>query len=826
MDSVSTGINRKGIAAALCWRRLIAPLAVFILALGLRLDRLWLVQFKLDEAALAGRALSLVEGRYLPLAGNSAASGVLNPPNFVYLLALPHALYQHPIAGSAFLALLGALAAPSLYLLIERCFDRPTALVASLLLAVNPWAVWHSRTIWEPNSVHLFVVLFAIALFALVLDGSSRALAGSIVVLAFLPTLHQSTIVLVPLWLFGLALRWDRLRWRPILTGFAAAIVLYLPYLYGEYTRGWVSFKTLFAQPAGQSRIDDEALRQVIELVFGFAYFTPSLEDGDVVGSVLATSLRGGEAALCLLGLLSLDWMAVRGDRRRRAASWLVLAWIAIPVAMSTRHWLAMHVHYFLTVVPALTIAAGVGAVTLARLLEKLDLRLHGAVSSSRSERPIDMSSIRPAVIAVALVVALVVGSQIWALDSVNSNIAAGRRDRYFYGVPIGLTSDVTRYLAARGISEAVVVSSGPDLARAIQVLTRDRIFVTPADERHSLPLPSESGTVYVVTENGSRAADYAARTFGTWRRATIDEPGRAVYSVYEVPPASDAVLDGGVIPIGARFANDVRAIDASYPRIVAPGETLTLTVRWATSGKAKSVAGADDRTVAFASLSGETVRSLVQAHDYDHAPSAASEAGEWISWLDLELPADTPSGLYHIDTGLYRSDGFVNVPIVGSNGTAVAEQLRFGPIRVASRPNSYPSAPTIPVRADLGQTIELDGYDLSRPGSDELIVTLYWTALRQPSTDYQAFLHLTDRSGKPIAQSDTMPGRIPTSLWQEGETIQDEHRISIPPSLAAGEYDVRIGLYELHGGSRLPIAASERPSSDDAILLQTISLP
>jgi len=164
-----TGQDRRSLALDL----LIAAL-LFGLAAYLRLDRLWLVQFKYDEAILADQALRLVEGRYLPLNGNPSGAGILNPPGFIYLITLPLLVRQSPLAVSAFLATLGTLAVPALYYLGRITFGRSTALTAGLLYAVNPWGAWFTRQIWEPDAVQLFAVAFAITLFRFVATGRGR----------------------------------------------------------------------------------------------------------------------------------------------------------------------------------------------------------------------------------------------------------------------------------------------------------------------------------------------------------------------------------------------------------------------------------------------------------------------------------------------------------------------------------------------------------------------------------------------------------------------------------------------------------------------------
>jgi hypothetical protein len=72
----------------------------------------------------------------------------------------------------------------------------------------------------------------------------------------------------------------------------------------------------------------------------------------------------------------------------------------------------------------------------------------------------------------------------------------------------------------------------------------------------------------------------------------------------------------------------------------------------------------------------------------------------------------------------------------------------------------------------------------------------------------FTVFVHSLDMSGMIIAQNDSQPqeGASPTSFWDAGEIVRDEHMVQMPPNLAAGNYRVEVGLYRLDSGARLPI--------------------
>jgi hypothetical protein len=102
-----------------------------------------------------------------------------------------------------------------------------------------------------------------------------------------------------------------------------------------------------------------------------------------------------------------------------------------------------------------------------------------------------------------------------------------------------------------------------------------------------------------------------------------------------------------------------------------------------------------------------------------------------------------------------------------------------------------------------IGDAVALQGVEIKppadqlRPGQT-LEVTLYWRPLRPLGADYTSFVHLLDGAGNKIAQHDASPGGVyyPTSLWHPGETLRDRHVLSLPATVPAGPYSLRVGLY------------------------------
>src|SRR5205814_347473 len=85
----------------------------------------------------------------------------------------------------------------------------------------------------------------------------------------------------------------------------------------------------------------------------------------------------------------------------------------------------------------------------------------------------------------------------------------------------------------------------------------------------------------------------------------------------------------------------------------------------------------------------------------------------------------------------------------------------------------------------------------------------LTWRAEARPSRDYTVFVHLLDGGGRLVAQDDRPPvdGSYPTSIWENGERILDQHPVRPPP----GRYRVVVGMYDPASRQRLRRAEGGR---------------
>lgn len=109
-------------------------------------------------------------------------------------------------------------------------------------------------------------------------------------------------------------------------------------------------------------------------------------------------------------------------------------------------------------------------------------------------------------------------------------------------------------------------------------------------------------------------------------------------------------------------------------------------------------------------------------------------------------------------------------------------------------------------------EAITLLGYSQLVVNSQQLAVTLIWQTRVELTTGYRVFVHLVNEEGAIVTQTDGEPANWsrPTTGWMPGEYIVDNHTLMLPENLPAGNYTLRLGLYNPDNGQRLPTSTGD----------------
>ncbi len=140
------------------------------------------------------------------------------------------------------------------------------------------------------------------------------------------------------------------------------------------------------------------------------------------------------------------------------------------------------------------------------------------------------------------------------------------------------------------------------------------------------------------------------------------------------------------------------------------------------------------------------------------------------------------------------------------------------------------PAAKIDPAELDAApfrfEGISLVEYAVSHD-AENLQLMLTWGTRSRPADTYKLFVHIVDANGQQVAQLDPLAGgeQYPTWAWDAGESIPDV--ITLPLSgLPAGEYQVKIGLYQAENFTRLHATdAAGNALPDDTVILDAFRI-
>ncbi|MCY4063689.1 MAG: glycosyltransferase family 39 protein [Chloroflexi bacterium] len=345
-------------------------LLVVILAAAMRFSRADVVEYFHDDAMLATMALELADGLRFPLTGILSSTGIPNPPVSVYALALPFAISSSPAFVIQVIMAWNVLGVALLWFLARRFCGRRIALIASVLYAINPWAVLFSRKIWA-QEVHTPIILFGLLLLLYGFHDSraerprsrSVALAQclSLPVLLFAFQFHFAAgplLVLIPaaVWMGR-----ERIRFRAFIAGLILSLTVVLPYFIGLS-------ETLAVDPARISDALERSAGRGPEVSFASITAIARLASGAGLESWLApdqaAELSAAYPPMHALSLVLLPALLIgvgAAFRRARQFTIILSLWAFLPSLILIAEWTPVYIHYFIPSIPALAILMGYG---------------------------------------------------------------------------------------------------------------------------------------------------------------------------------------------------------------------------------------------------------------------------------------------------------------------------------------------------------------------------------------------------------------------------------------------------------------------------------
>jgi hypothetical protein len=673
------------------------------------------------------------------------------------------------------------------YRLVARLFGRRVALIAAVLLALDPFFLADSRTARGEGLLASLMILAILLFLSYWVFGHSRYLMLS-GVLTGLALLTKTPAISLVAWVIVAA---------PMLSLFESGLsgrqrlgrVLRAWGIWGllAVATFWALWPAMWVSPAKAvsfllSFVDDVGVSGRDNYFFGQLYQDESLPWYYLVVYILRVTPLAWLGLLAALGYLGHSYRRWSHPGEpgslRPTLTILILLFALIYGVMMTigvlkRDW------YLLPSFPALDIVAAVGLVWLVQgVWDRWGDRWKGKVSPRAAW---------PSVLAAVLVFQAVI-----ALPS--------HPYYYTYWNPL--------VLGSRWAVKAVMLGSDLDLSAGAYYLNNkphaENLLVATRSTRGFEQI-FKGHTLRWVPDEPWIQADYLVVRTNHLQRGKI-EPDTSDYLSHLV--LDHIVTIGGVDylyiyegPRAEHFAGPstlagkatLMGYDLGDPKISAD-DALSIRLYWRNEGMTP-----DDDLFLRLVDAGNFVWAESAAVPLPGFEESALTNGRFVeSQITLTVPLGTPPGTYLLQTGVYNGarqevSGFFTLPSGGDQVTIARPEKALSGMQ-----------PLIQHRLDLAMSPELSllGFDLTDDTlvlSDDNWIGLYWRADTDVSNDYVIGLQLLGLDGKEVTYWLGRPvmSSYPTSEWMTGEIVRDPWLLELPEGIPAGDYSLQLTLFD-----------------------------
>ena len=199
-------------------------------------------------------------------------------------------------------------------------------------------------------------------------------------------------------------------------------------------------------------------------------------------------------------------------------------------------------------------------------------------------------------------------------------------------------------------------------------------------------------------------------------------------------------------------------------------------------------------------------------------ATPALKDPAAAIAWLDAASHGRRFLAASHDDlarlNALHRASAHVNLPVLEASDRSILAASSLAPGEPSANPLDailLASAPALrhPLETNLDDRVIVLGFELVDPrGAKVDAITTgrhtrlrtYYRVIGKVGTDYTLFVHI-EAFGRRNNGDHAFP--YPTSLWQIGDILVDDHEITLEPNFTPGLYQLYFGFYS--GGSEGP---------------------
>jgi hypothetical protein len=673
------------------------------------------------------------------------------------------------------------------YRLVDRLFGRRVALIAVVLLALDPFYLADSRTSRGEGLLASLMILAILLFLSYWVFGHSKylILSGVVTGLAFLT---KSSAISLVIWVIVAA---------PVLSLFESGLsrrqrlgrVLRAWGLWGllAVATFWVLWPAMWVSPAKAvsfllSFVDDVGVSGRENYFFGQVYQDETLPWFYLVVYILRVTPLAWLGLLAALGYLGHSYRRWSNlgepGSLQPTLTILILVFALIYGVMMTvgilkRDW------YLLPSFPALDIVAAVGLVWL----------FQGAWDrwGDRWKTKISLHAAWASCLAAVLVLqaATALPSHPYYYTYWNPLVLGNRWA--VKAVRVGWDLDLS--------VGAYYLNSKPDAGDLLVATRSTRGFEQIFKGRMVRWVPNEpwiQADYLVVRTNHLQRGKIEPETLDYLSHLTPDHivtiGGVDYLWIYEGPRAEyfagPSTLAGKATLMG---------YDLGDPKI-ASGDTLSVKVYWRNEGMTPE----DDLFLRIVDAGNYVWAESVAVPLPGFEESALTDGRIVESEFTLTVPVGMSPGTYLLQSGVYNHTskevlGYFTLPS-GGDQMSVAR-----PARVLSEMQ-------LPIEHRLNMTmspeVSLLGFDLTDDTlvlSDGNWLNLYWRANTDVAADYVIGLQLLDLNEKEVTYWLGRPvmSSYPTSEWMAGEIVRDPWFLELPEGISAGDYSLQLTLFD-----------------------------
>lgn len=272
------------------WRHKKEQIFLLSILLYAALLRLYHIRSFTEFLGDQGRtALALFQAWQLksfPVVGPPVLTGQHLGPAFYYIIGLPFLLSGfNPVASAVTVALLGVCAIYVFYRVSTLLFDTRVSLWLTLLYAVSPKIVNADRTVWEPNVIPLFILVYLYSILKIYERQSVKYFLLLGLSIGILVQLHYPNVFYVVLsgaLYLHLLIAKRKIFWKMvayIVLSVGVFVLTLFPFLTFEFTHGFKDVREiiLIMISSGSAQTGTPFLYRVIDYSFRlFSYVIPA----------------------------------------------------------------------------------------------------------------------------------------------------------------------------------------------------------------------------------------------------------------------------------------------------------------------------------------------------------------------------------------------------------------------------------------------------------------------------------------------------------------------------------------------------------------------